>query len=213
MTENCCLRPYTPLACEGGVDFGANETLSCVLKGRCQNCMMSIGFSDDGCLRCCALSRTPCTYSGFENSATSGVTAWAVAVMSVIGVCVVFTLVYVLTSKRRNEGMAFQAHTSNAYFVALPSATRGGNMGAATSGDDSDDETPVSDSAFLVGKSESDDSVVPVARRTVPPVVGVRRPLTVAQASQNIFFLDTQGAAAAADARESSALPDRNRRS
>jgi hypothetical protein len=192
MTENCCLKPYTPAACDGGVSWEGNETLNCYVKSRCQQCVMSMGFSDSGCLRCCAVEKASCSSSD-DFFSSGGLTAWAVAVLIAVGVCFIFTIIYLLTSKKRNEGVHFRAFTSHSYFVALPEAKRGDLQSEAkpNEGDDSDEEVALADSVFLVNKTPSDADVVPVARRTVPPVVAVRRTLTPAQ-SQNIFFLDVQ---------------------
>jgi hypothetical protein len=100
-----------------------------------------------------------------------------------------------LTSKKRNEGVQFRAFTSHSYFVALPVARRG-VLDPNTEGNGSDEEVTLADSVFLVSKMASDSDVAPpVARRTVPPVLAVRRALVPAQ-SQNIFFLDVQTGAA-----------------
>ena len=163
--------------------------------------MMSIGFDDGGCLRCCALKKTECTLSTDSYYSSTGLTAWAISVMCVVGLCIFFTFLYMVTSKRRNEGMAFQAFTSNSYFVQLPVAQHASLTTEAN--ENAEEDVAVSDTVFLVNKAESDADAVPVARRTVTPVVGVRRPMTLAQAQQNIFFLDSEVAASAAEARNS----------
>ncbi len=74
----------------------------------------------------------------------------------------------------------------------MPIAVRGDDDSAC--GEEKiDGESSLADSVFLVSKSLSDDSVIPVARRTVPPVVAVRRPQTLTQAQANLFYLDTGG--------------------
>ena len=190
-----CLRPYTPVPCEGGVSWGDNETLSCVTRSNsCQRCMMSIGFSDGGCLRCCALRHQSDEDCGTDSGSFTSFTAWSVTVLGAAAVCIIFTIVYVVTSKRR-EGMSFRAFTSQTYFVDLPVAKRDiGESEAAGGEGSSDEETALADSVFLVQKAASDEGPVPVAQRTVPPVLAVRRPQTLAQAQSNIFYLDTSQA-------------------
>ena len=154
---------------------------------------MSVGFSDSGCVRCCAVEKSSCSDS--DDIFSSGLTAWVIAVLIAVGVCFLFTAIYLLTSKKRNEGVQFRAFTSHSYFVALPVARRG-VLDPNTEGNGSDEEVALADSVFLVSKMASDSEVAPpVARRTVPPVLAVRRALVPAQ-SQNIFFLDVQTGAA-----------------
>jgi len=150
---------------------------------------MSTGFSSSGCVRCCATEMSSCSSS--DDIFSMGLTAWAVAVLIAVGICLLFTALYLLTSKKRNEGVQFRAFTSHSYFVALPVAKRGG-LAPNAGGECNDDEVALADSVFLVNKSVSDSDVAPpVARRTVPPVLAVRRAVNPTQ-SQNIFFLDVQ---------------------
>jgi hypothetical protein len=154
--------------------------------------MMSIGFSDDGCVRCCALHKTSCS-SDHDSFSDSNITAWAIAAIIAVGVCFVFTLLYIVTGKKRNDGIVFRAFTSHSYYVALPIAVRADDDTACS--EEKGEEAALSDSVFLLKKDlDSADVTVPVARRTVPPVVAVRRPQTLQQAQANMFYLDTQAA-------------------
>lgn len=148
---------------------------------------MSIGFSDSGCARCCALKKTACSGS---DSFVSSITVWAIASGVAMGLCLLFTIIYLCTSKKRNEGVVFRAFTSQSYYVALPVAVRGDSESAC--GEEKlDSETSIAESVFLVSKSLEDDGTIPVAKRTVPPAIAVRRPQTLTQAQANLFYLDT----------------------
>ena len=109
--------------------------------------------------------------------------------MAALGACVIFTLLYLVTGKKRNDGVVFRAFTSQSYFVALPVATRADDDAACA--EEKGDDCSISDSVVLLNKGVEE---VPVARRTVPPVVAVRRPQTLTHAQANMFYLDTQGA-------------------
>lgn len=198
MTENCCLRPYSTVDCTNGVTWGLNETLTCYTKSRCQKCVLAVGFSSGGCVRCCAASRESCSEE--ENGSTLSI--WAILVLATIGSCFIFTLLYVLTSRRRNSNAPYRAFAPHSYFVALPIATvdvdktvtdmKGSNR---ESNEQDEDDESISASIVLLSESGAEDNTaVPVARRTVPPVVGVRRPQAHSRNHPNMFYLDVNSA-------------------
>jgi hypothetical protein len=120
------------------------------------------------------------------------------AVMIAVGVCFVFTLLYFATGRKRNDGLTFRAMTNHSYYVNFPVAhienQKHGHVNEC--GEGSDDESSSSaDVAFLAQKhAAANDHHVPIARRTVPPVVGVRRAPVLQAQAQAFYMVDSSPA-------------------
>jgi hypothetical protein len=192
MTENCCMKPYSNVDCTTPVDWGVNETLTCFTKNSCQHCVLAMGFTSSGCIRCCAVHHATCDRTTETESTFS---IWAILVLATMGSCFVFTLLYVITSRRRNDNAFAQATAPYSYFVSLPVATvdiaNKDDVNETREPNEHDEEdVSISESIVLVDKPGSDDNTaVPVARRTVPPVMAVRRPVAHTRQA-NMFYLD-----------------------
>lgn len=177
--------------------------------------LLARGFSSGGCLRCCAYEKASCEdddKNTYKTEEFTGLAYWAIAVIIAIGVCFFFTVIYILTGRRglsRHRRLT-RYFVSDTYYLYLPVASfpkeddsddmSSGKKGSISDLQESLDEATADEplietqksSEAISGSNNSSLDELPVARRTIAPVPGIRRPPAIAYAQAHLFANDNR---------------------